>query len=711
MKRFRMNVLSAALLLIAAQAFGQVNSHTEIKTPPLRKFSMPQPKRIALANGMVIFLQEDHELPLIKGGAIIRGGNRNLPAGKAGMAGIYGQAWRTGGTTTVSGDKLDEMLEARAARLETGTGGDTSNVGMDVLKGDFDTVFPIWLDLIRNPAFPEEKITLAKTQANAGISRRNDEPGGILSREVTKLGYGADSPYARQPEYATIASITRDDLLAFHKQTVHPNNMIVSFIGDFDSAKMEKRLRDTFSSWPRGPQMTKPAGGVTAAKPGYYLVVKDDVTQANIAMVHPGIERNNPDYPALQVMNEIFSGGFSGRLMQTLRSQRGLTYGVGGGVGSNWDYPGLFRLQMATKSGTALESVEALRGEVVRMIDSPATAEELALAKESILNAFVFTLDTREKALQQQVLLELYGFPADYFTKYPGLVEKVTTADVARVAKTYMHPDQLAVLVVGNEKDFEKPLSSLGAVTPIDITIPEPQTSSGKSTAAAPSASNSEGTALLRKVQEFVGGKAAIDAVNASRIASTMNLHTPQGAMTAETTTVLQYPSTMRQEMVLPMGTMTTVVTPSAAFMITPMGTQDLPGSRKDSAVADMRTDFFHILKSADNPKYVFTAGGTEKIGDTDTRVLDISPDGGTVRWYVEPATGRIVRTVRQTTAMGGPAEMVTDYTSWKKFGNLNLPAAATVTRNGEKAAEITVGNVEMNPAVDAASFTKPATP
>jgi zinc protease len=467
--------LSAVALLLASTAMAQVRSYRDIKTPPLRKFATVQPKRIALPNGLVIFLQEDHELPLIKGRAVIRGGERDMPAEKAGMAQIYGQAWRTGGTKSRTGDQLDEFLDARAARLETSAGNfETSAVSLDVMKGDFDTVFPIFVDLLRQPEFRPEKIELAKTQVNSGIARRNDDPGSILGREAQKLGYGAGSIYARQFEYATIASITRDDLLAFHARTVQPNNIILAFIGDFNGAQLEKKLRDTFGSWARGPQVTKPGSPLGSVKPGLYFAAKDDVTQASIAMVHPGIERNNPDYYALAVMNEIFGGGFSGRLMQELRSKRGLTYGVGGGVGANWDYPGLFRVQMSTKSGTALESVAALKGEVARLTEAPVTEAELAQAKESILNAFVFTMDTREKALNQQVQLELYGFPSDYYTKYPAMIEKVTAADVQRVAKKYVHPDQLAVLVVGNQKDFEKPLSSLGEVTTLDISIPEP---------------------------------------------------------------------------------------------------------------------------------------------------------------------------------------------------------------------------------------------
>lgn len=692
------------LTLLAASMSGQVTSVQEIKTPPLRKFETVQPKRIALPNGMVIFLQEDHELPLIKGRATIRGGARDVPAEKAGLMGIYGQAWRTGGTASQTGDQLDELLDARAAHVETGGGVDSTTIGLDVLKADFDTVFPIWLELLRKPEFRQEKIDLAKTQANTGISRRNDDPGSIVGRESQKLGYGADSPYARQSEYATIASITRDDLLAFHRRTVHPNNIILAFIGDFDSAKLEKRLRDTFASWPRGAQVSKPANAINGAKPGVYFIAKEDVTQANIAMLHPGIERNNPDYYALSVMNEVFGGGFSGRLMQKLRSEKGLTYGVGGGVGASWDYPGLFRMQMATKSGTTLESIEALKAEAGRLVNSPFTETELGLAKESILNAFVFTMDTREKALNQQALLEFYGFPSDYFVKYPSMIEKVTAADVERVAKKYVQPDQLAVLVVGNQKDFEKPLSSLGTVQTIDITIPDPPSAAGAAKPAAPAGSNAEGTALFEKVVQWVGGKAAIEAVQSSRTAMSMNMITPQGQMSADATTIIRYPDSMRQEMTLPMGVITTVIAPGVAYANTPMGAQDLPTSRRDAVMADLRTDYFYILRDAGNPKYKFSAGGTEKIGDVETRILDISPESGVVRWYVEPATGRLVRVIR-TTSQG---ETTTDYFEWKKFGSLQLPTFATVTRNGEKAGEARVSNVEINPAIDANVFVKP---
>src|SRR5437660_4109907 len=184
-----------------------------IKTPPLPEFHPQQPKRFELSNGMVIFLQEDHELPLIDANAIVRGGSINEPQDKAGLVSIYGLAWRTGGTKSKTGDEADDLLEARAAKIETSGLQLYTNISISCLKGDFDFVLDLFQDFLRNPQFRQEKIDLAKDQLRTGIARRNDGLGQIAQREANKIGYGADSPYARVPEYATVAAVTRQDLL------------------------------------------------------------------------------------------------------------------------------------------------------------------------------------------------------------------------------------------------------------------------------------------------------------------------------------------------------------------------------------------------------------------------------------------------------------------------------------------------------------------
>jgi len=710
MRPLRNMALAAAAALIAVAPLGaQVQNYKDIKFPPLHKINIEQPKRIQLANGMVIFLLEDHELPLIRGSASIRGGGRDVPAEKTGLGSIYAQSWRQGGTETKTGDQLDDLLEARAARVETSLDEDSSTVSINVLKGDFDTVFPIFVDILQHPAFRQDKIDLAKTRLNTEISRRNDDPMGLANRELARLGYGASSTYARQAEYATVAAVTRDDLVAFHNRFVHPNNIIIGLTGDFDSAAMEKKLRAAFESWPKGPQAPRTAPNDFApAKAGLYFIPKDDVTQTNIGIVGPGIVRNNPDYYAVAVMNEVYGGGFSGRLMNDIRSKMGLAYAVGGGIGAGWDRPTLFRTTMGTKGNTTIESVTALRNEINTLVEKPITAEEVAAAKEAILNAFVFQLDSKAKIMSEQTRLEFYGYPANYWQQYVANIEKVTPADVERVAKKYINPNQLAVLVVGKEKDFEKPLASLGEVHTIDVTIPEPgqkPAAAPGAAAAAPAASSAEGIALARKVRDFVGGQAKIDAVQGTHTVGTMSVKTPNGPMDIEIDSLTKYPDWRRNVMKTPMGEMTMVSTPEASFMLTPMGAQDMPGSQTTAMRSESRADLLTVLKNLDKPGYTFTVTGTEKVGDVNAQVLEVGTGTSTFKWYVDPATGKLLRKVSQ----GRQGETTTEYTEWKSFGGLNLPVAFTTSVGGQPSGGGKMTTVEINPTIDPAVFQKPA--
>jgi zinc protease len=445
-----------------------------IPKPPLRDFEPQQPKRLELPNGMVVLLQEDHELPLIEGFARVRGGSWHEPADKAGLLTIYGEAWRTGGTKTKTGDELDDFLEARAANVETGGGGDSTGISFSCLKENLDEVFAVFLDLLRNPEFREDKIKLAKVQLATLISRRNDDAGGIATREAQKLAYGPTSPYARVPEYASVAAVTRDDLLAWHAARVQPNNILVGLSGDFDAGAMEARLRQAFGAWPRGPAAPAEKIPIAEAKPGIYFVAKDDVNQSYIRMVHLGTRRDNPDFYALEVMNELFGGGMGSRLFANLRTKRGLAYSVGGGVGVAYDHPGVAQLAMGTKSQSTAAGITGLLAELEDLQKSPPTTEEIRAAKESLLNSFIFRFDSKAKILRERLRLEFYGYPPDLLARFRPGIERVTAENVLRVARQYLRKDQLRILVVGNAAAFDRPLKSFGPVTNVDITIPPP---------------------------------------------------------------------------------------------------------------------------------------------------------------------------------------------------------------------------------------------
>ncbi|HEY7574307.1 MAG TPA: pitrilysin family protein [Thermoanaerobaculia bacterium] len=470
-------LLAGAVISAGSGASAQTaaQSWKDVPRPPLRSFSIPRPTRIALPNGMVVLLMEDRELPLVSGIAYIRAGSRYEPAALAGMGEVLSGSWRAGGTRRRTGDELDDYLEARAAKVETQVGMTAATVSLSCLKGDFDDVLAAFLEVLREPAFAEDKIDVATNAVNTGIARRNDDPSDIVDREAMKVAYGADSPYARVPEYATVAAVTREDLLAWHRRYVHPNRMLFGLVGDFDSKAMEARLRKAFASWPRGPDFTDPEPFIQKTpRSGVFLVDKDDVNQSNIRLIHLDTTRKDPDYFALQVVNQILSGNSASRLYTNVRAKKGLAYFVFGGFYEEYDYPGVFEAGMGTKSETTAAGVEALLEEIQKAADGPIAADELARAKDSILNSFVFQFDSKEKVLRQQLAYEYYGYPADFLDRYRSAVEKVTAAEAQAAARRHLHRDRLAIVVVGKSSDFGTGLASFGPVTRLDVAIPPP---------------------------------------------------------------------------------------------------------------------------------------------------------------------------------------------------------------------------------------------
>ncbi|HUR36464.1 MAG TPA: insulinase family protein [Terriglobales bacterium] len=714
------NLFAVALVLIfshlavaqtaakpAASRPAVAKDYRKIPKRPLPPFKPQQPVRIQLENGMVLFLQEDHELPFIDGTMRIRGGGRDVPATKTGMMGIYAETWRTGGTKDKTGDQLDEYLESRAAAVEAGGGGDSTSLSFSSLKKDFDEVFGIFLSVLREPAFRQDKIDLEKRQTKSLISRRNDDVGDIASREATKLAYGADSPYARQAEYWTIDAINRDDLVAWHKNHVHPNNIILGIVGDFDPKQMEARLRKEFASWPKGPAVEKQNFTFKDPRPGVYFVEKDDVNQSTINLLTLGMKRNDPDYYAAQVMNELFGQSSASRLFVNIRTRKGLAYSVGGGIGANYDYPGVFRLAMGTKSEQTLAAIEALYEEIDDLVKNPGTALEVQRAKDNILNSFIFNFDSKNEVLREKMAYEFYGYPQDFLDRFRTEIEKVTPGDVARVVKKYVDRNKFAILVVGKSADFGKPLSTLGQVHPVDITIrTEPGAPAGEKPAAAGAGSvesNPAGKALIAKVVQALGGKEKLEGIKTIQQSQAQMIKTPQGDLNIDSTATLAYPDRMYVNMSTPMGEMVRVITPAAAFASMGGQVQNMPDSMKADQLRDLKRDMLVILQHADDPAYRFAASDKSAAGTG----LDIETTGGPVHWLVDDS-GKVLKASFKTTSQAGPVQREIEFSDYRTVEGLTLPFKRVTKDNGNVVAETTVKEIKLNPAVDPKLFEKP---
>jgi zinc protease len=451
--------------------------YQDLSFPPVPDIKLPNYERFQLDNGLVVYLVEDHELPLVSGSAFFRVGNRWEPGDRVGLANLTGYLMRSGGTQHHSVEELNDFLEQRAAAIETSISATSGGASFTGLSEDLPAVLTLFGEVIREPLFPEERLTLAKSLFAGNIDRRNDDPANIASREFQKLIYGNASPYARTVEYATLDSISREDIVAFYQDFIYPNRTILGIVGDFDSQALRKQINQIFGDWQPTSDPLPPLPPIDSKfEQAVFGVEQPQMTQSYVQMGHLGGLLNDPDYPALTVLNEVLNG-FGGRLYNEIRSRQGLAYSVYTNWQASYDFPGIFIAGGQTRTETTIPFIQAIRQEIAKIRETPITGQELQYAKDVVLNSLIFNFQTPDQTLYRLMRYEYYGYPQDFIFRYQKAVEASTVADIQRVAQTYLHPDEMKILVVGNldpvAADLNQ-LSPIGKVQTIDISIPRP---------------------------------------------------------------------------------------------------------------------------------------------------------------------------------------------------------------------------------------------
>lgn len=567
----KLTLLLLVLLLSGHQLAEAQKAWDEIEFPEINNFEKPDVEILELDNGIRFYLVEDHELPLINVRSIIRTGSVLVPNEKAGLASMTGTVMRTGGTTDIPADDLNEMLEDRAASMETGIGFTSGSASMSVLKEDFDELLPVFKDLLQNPAFPEDKIDLAKTQQKSTISRRNDNQSPIANREFRRLIYGPESVYGRNTEYETVDNVTREDMVEFHRESFTGNNLMIGIVGDFESDEMSNRLEEVFWDYPAGEENELEFPEINYEfENSINFVDKSDVNQSYILLGHIGGLRENPDYASLQVMNRILSDGFSGRLMRIVRSQMGLAYAVFGSYGSNNFYPGTFTAGVMTQSSTTAEAIDAIIEQIRRLQEEPISEEELQQTKDRFLNSLVFEYDSRASVLNERMNFDYAGLPPDTFDRLVEEIRAVTIEDVQEVAREYLQPDGLQILVVGNGEEIGDQLEKFGDVNEIDITIPEPGDDEGEDDIAG---DEELGREWMEKMSNAILPEGSFEVIT---IESENVVNTPQGEMELGSQDTLDFiENAYTSEISTPMGSLVSEIRDGEGVM--KMGGQEQP--------------------------------------------------------------------------------------------------------------------------------------
>jgi zinc protease len=458
-------ILCGLLLVLIAYSCIQLSDKRLLRNPDTFTFKpvhykVPHPARVMLNNGMVLYLLEDHELPLIEMSALIRTGAIYEPPEYAGLASLTGEVMRTGGTETMSPDEIDETLEYIDAQVAVSIDTESGSASLSVMKKDFDQGLDIFSRILRSPRFAAERLAIAKEQKIAALRQVNDNPQSLAFRQFRKLLYRGN-PRGNLPTIDTIKRIERGDLHRFYQIFFHPNRIILGVSGDFSSADMITKIKNSFGDW-----KTVDTAIPTVAPPQKIAelsvnYLRKKVPQSTIIIGSLAPKKQNPDYYAFEIVNYILGGGgFSSLLTSEIRSSRGLAYSVGSFYRADVDY-GVFGAYCMTKSSSTGQAL-SLMFDIMKRMGETSLESQLRQAKESLINSFIFAYTSSAQIVAQTMSLEYDHLPAVFLEQYPAKIQAVTLNDVQGTARTYLHPEQSVMLVVGDGKAFDKLPSRFG---------------------------------------------------------------------------------------------------------------------------------------------------------------------------------------------------------------------------------------------------------
>lgn len=442
--------------------------------PPLKDLVLPVFEKVVLPNGLRVFLLEDHELGLVGGQLLIKAGSKNDPVDKVGLAKITSIVQRSGGSKQHPAALLDVQLEEIAAQIESFSSVSETSVGFRCLSEDLREVMSLFSEVVRNPLMPKNKLDLARTQLLGSIKRRADDPGGIASREFTKLLYGEGSAYARYLTEDTLMRITQEDLTSFHRNTFSPTSAVLGIWGDFEKDAVKAMISNTLGSWSASPvsvQESFPGKeipwtpqlevGNSFFEPHIYIINKSGLNQGFVRMGELGTSISDPDVFALDVLNDILNG-FGGRLFDQVRSKEGLAYSVYGGWTPAAEHRGSFLAGGETQVNTVPQFISSVEKVLQSVTLQPPSEEDLSKAKEGIINSFVFNFVDSGLQLSRFMTYELFGIDQNFLVNYKKKIEELTSTDILEAAKRHLHPGAQPILVVADVSKVQSALQTMG---------------------------------------------------------------------------------------------------------------------------------------------------------------------------------------------------------------------------------------------------------
>lgn len=445
-----MHKLRLCALLLAALAVQSTAKAQKINLPPVT--------RATLDNGIRVVLMEYHRAPTLTVSALFPGGSSADTPDKVGVASLTADLLRKG-TEKRTAPQIAEEMDFLGGSLDAGAGDDAFTVGLDVQAKNTDAGLEMMTDILRHPTFPAEELERTRQLTVAGLETLSDEPQSVSRRVATEIVY-AGHPYGLEPTVTSIKAITRDDLVAYYKKFIVPDRMILVAVGDFKTANMLAKLKAQFGDWPKTGADSFVAPPVKPLSRRMVMIDKPDATQTYVRWVRTAFPRTSPDYFPAQIADAILGGGFTSRLIDEIRVNRSLTYGISSSFAEQLR-GGRFTVATFTKIETTRALLDATNG-VLKKAAQGLTLEEVKKFKGYLEGGFAIGAQTPEALAGQLAEIALYNLPNDYLQTYLPRLRAVTVADVNRIARTYFVPEKLSVVLVAPAKKVDAQLKGLG---------------------------------------------------------------------------------------------------------------------------------------------------------------------------------------------------------------------------------------------------------
>jgi zinc protease len=718
---------------VAASAGAQIVDWPTERPPrplPAREITFPPYQVRTLPNGLQVVAVSHHEQPAVSLRLILRAGGAQDPTNKPGVA-YVAAALLDQGTTTKTSEQIATTIDSIGGAIGAGAGSDVTFINAAVMKDSLGLALDLVSDLARNPAFANEEIERQRQQILSGLKVSYDDPDYLSGVVFDRLVYGFH-PYGK-PDSGTpesIATVTREDLLAFHKRWFGANNAILAIVGDVTADEAFAGAARAFGSWERVDLLPIKAEEPPPATRRVVIVDRPGAAQTEIRVGNVALPRRHKDYLALDIAMKILGGEGGNRLHRVLRSERGLTYGASADLNALKD-TGDIVAETDTRSEKTAEALRLIVEEIVRLQRQRVQQRELSDAQEYLTGSFPLTEETPSAIALQVLNAVFYGLDLNELQTYRERVNMITVDDIQRVAQQYLHPDKLSIVLVGDASLFAKDLPGVGfdqveriPITELDLSSADLRhRSASKPGRLEPIAfrrepaegeqrqGDGDARALIARAVAAKGGLDLLRSIQTVRMESVTTVRTGGTSTDLPSITTIRYPAAFRIEASTPAGRLVQVFSAGNYWIEDANGVHSAPESLAEQIRGTVQRDTVPLLLALSDGKVAAKATDTVEGGQTAPALDVILPGAKPLTLIFDPATALLAKARYrvENSPAGGEVNVEEIYSDYRDVNGLKVAFKTELRREGAPAVNRAVRTFEFNVPVDSALFSKPS--